>query len=188
MDTTDNDLPIPSIARDLDYWASRDFLSPATRESLRRATIILVPHESFRDHAAPVFPAGTTELFRMLQKQAPEGTGVEIAIEENEYREVTLHSDIVRLATIFVKFIGAPTVVGLLVEYLKKKLGSRFFEAEVEASLIVEREDSDGRRAFQLDYKGPADAYETTVKSGLVKMIRSEKTEQPGHMTNDDFR
>jgi hypothetical protein len=187
MDTADHDPPLLSAGHDLEYWASRDFLSPTTRESLRRAAIIVVPHERFRDHAAPVFPTGTAELFRMLQKQAPTGMGVEIAIEESEYREVTLHYDVVRLATILVKFVVAPTVVGLLVEHLKKKLGSRFFEAEVEASLVVEREDSNGRMAFQFDYKGPATAYETTIKSGLANMINPERAKQLGHTTDDDL-
>lgn len=146
-----------------------------TRESLRRAAIVIVPHEGFRDHDGPVFPVGTTELFRALQEQAPAGTGVEIAIEDEDYREVALHYDVVRLATLLVDHAVVPMAAAFLADYLVKKLGSRFSKSKVEASLIVEREDPDGRKSFQLDYKGPATTFEKTIKSDLAKMISNDK-------------
>lgn len=176
MDTTNQQTSsISPTIRGTEYWASREFLSQRTRDALRHAAIVLVPHENYREQVAAVFPNGTTELFRILKERSPEGMKVEIAVEESEYREIALHYDVVRLPTILIDWVVAPILAAWLVEYLMRKLGSRFEKAEVEASLIVEQECTDGRKAFQLDYKGPASAFEKTIKGDLAKMVsRSE--------------
>lgn len=165
----------PDMEHGFEYWASRDSLAPATRDALLRAAIVLVPHENFGHQASLVFPAGTTELFRSLKEQVPSGIEVEIAVEENYYREVALHNDLIRLATMLVKLVAAPIAIGLLVEFLKVKLGSRFSKSEVEASLIVEQEGPGSRAVVRLNYKGPAATFEQTIKSDFAKAIVSKK-------------
>ena len=175
METSDSaDLLSLITERGFEYWASRNSLSPFTRDALLNAKIVLVPHENFGEQVLPVFPDNTTELFRSLREQAPEGITVEIAVEDKDYREVALHSELVRLATILVQWIVAPVAVGLLVEYLKTSLGPRFSQSQVEMSLIVEQECRNGRRAFQLNYKGPAESFAQTVNSSLAKAATSE--------------
>ena len=179
METSDSpDSSSHTIAHSFAYWASRNSLSSETSAALLSAAIVLVPHENFGGQARHVFPVGTTDLFRFLKEQAPDGVGVEIAVEDNDYREVALNYDVIRLATILVKLVAAPTAVGLLVEYLKSKLGSRFSKSEVEASLIVEQEGPDSRGVFSLNYKGPATTFERTINSDLAKALGSKDGHQ----------
>lgn len=147
------------------YWASRDYLSPFTRDALLNATIVLIPHENFGDQALAVFPVNTAEFFRDLRESAPHGVTVEIAAENSDYREVALHSELMRLATILVKSIAAPIVVSLVSEFLKKRLGTRVSKSEVEMSLIVEEDSPECQRQLKFDYKGPAALFEQMLNS-----------------------
>lgn len=182
MDLNGYEAEVSSTEHTREYWISRDYLSTETCESLRRAAIIVVPHEGFRDFDGPVFPVGTTELLRTLQEQVPPDAGVEIAIEDKDYREVALHYDVVRLATLLLDYAIVPMVAALLADYLMKKLGSRFSKSRVEASLIVEREGPEGRKAFQLEYKGPATTFEATIKSDLAKTVCSDEPIRPSNV------
>ncbi len=161
-----------------DYWATRDFLTEETRDAIKRASIVVVPHENFREEAKILFPVGTTDFFNMLQERASAEVNVEIAAEDEHYQEIALHFDVIRLPMMVVEWAILPLVAAWVAEYLRDKLGSRIDKAEVEASLIVERNNSHGRRAFQLDYKGPAHAFEETVKGDLAKMVGMDQSEE----------
>ncbi|MGA2967507.1 MAG: hypothetical protein ABSD64_14965 [Terriglobales bacterium] len=166
--------------RTLAYWSSLDSLSPETRSAVRRASIIVVPSDGFREYTGPVFPVGTIEFFRLLRERSPQEAAVEIAVDESEYKEVALHSGLVRLAGIIVKYVFAPVASGMIVEYLKTRLGSRFSKSEVEASMIVDQSDGVNHKAWQIKYKGPASTFENVVGGAIASLPGPEPKEMAG--------
>jgi hypothetical protein len=166
--------------RTLTYWSSLDSLSPETKSAIGRASIIIVPDDGFRDHSGPVFPVGTVEFFRLLRERSPRGAAVEIAVNESEYKEVALHSELVRLAGVIVEYVLAPVVAGLIVEYLKTRLGSRFSKSEVEASMTVDQSDGVNHKAWQITYRGPAPTFESVVGGAIASLPRPEPKEAVG--------
>jgi hypothetical protein len=166
--------------RTLTYWSSLDSLSPETRSAVGRTSIIIVPNDGFREHTGPVFPAGTVEFFRLLRERSPQDAAVEIAVDEPEYKEVALHSELVRLAGVVVEYVLAPVVAGLIVEYLKTRLGSRFSRSEVEASMIVDQSDGVNHKAWEIKYKGPAPTFENVVGSAIASLPPPEPKETGG--------
>lgn len=174
-----NDAANPTIAsnpteRTLQYWSSLDSLSAEAQRALQQASIVIVPQDGFREHTGPVFPTGTIELFRLLRERSPQTTSVEIAIDDSEYKELTLHYDLVTLAGIVAEYVLAPVVTGLLVDYLKRRLGDRFSKSEVEASMTVDQSDGSNHRAWEIKYKGPAQTFESTVGKAIEALPRPE--------------
>jgi hypothetical protein len=170
----DHTLSTNPTERTLQYWSSLDSLSAETQRAVGQASIVIVPQDGFRDHTGPVFPTGTVELFRLLRERSPQSTPVEIAIDEPEYKELTLHYDLVTLAGVVVEYVVAPVVAGLLVEYLKVRLGDRFSKSDVEASITVDESDGVNHRAWEIKYKGPAPTFETTVQNAIATLPRPE--------------
>ena len=122
------DKPYTTITVDvkLEHRTELEKLTLNTRAAVKAAGIVLVPDDGFRGYSGPVFPQGTVDFLHFLRDRIPSGTTVEIAAEDTDYTEVALHSDVVRLATLFVEYLVAPVAVGLIVNYMKDLLGSRF--------------------------------------------------------------
>jgi len=170
----DHTLSTNQTERTLQYWSSLDSLSAETQRAVQKASVLIVPQNGFRDHTGPVFPTGTVELFRLLRERSPQSATVEIAVDEPQYKELTLHYDLVTLAGVVVEYVVAPVVAGLLVEYLKVRLGDRFSKSEVEASITVDQSDGVSHRAWEIKYKGPAPTFENTVQRAIAALAQPE--------------
>ena len=147
-----------------------EHLTMETRAAVERAGIVIVPDEGFRDYAGPVFPQGTVDFLQFLREHAPHGTEVAIAAEDTDYKEVVLHSDIVRLATLFVEYVAAPVVMSLIAAYLKDFLGSRFGRAEARTAIVVHRKDGAVEQTVRISYEGPAQNVEQALKDAIAGM------------------
>jgi hypothetical protein len=142
-------------------------LSTETRAAVESAGLVLVPDDGFRDHTGPVFPQRTMEFLQYLRENAPTGTKVEIAVEDSDYNEVAVHADLVRIATVFVEYVAAPIAMSLIAAYLKDWLGSRHSNAEVRATIVVNRKDGTTEHAVQINYEGPATTFEATIAQAI---------------------
>lgn len=162
---------------DFEHWSSIESLPSQIRRAIRQAEFVIVPDEGFRDYAGPVFPVGTEDLFQFVRDRIGDPSTVEIAVEDVNYKEVALHFEVITLATILVKWVVAPVAVKLLADYLIKRLGSRFANAEVRASITVDQGDATTRKAVQISYEGPAQTFERTMGETISNLFRLE---QPG--------
>jgi predicted DNA binding CopG/RHH family protein len=156
------------------YWSTAGFLSDETRATIGKSDIVLVPAEGYEDYAGPVFPVGTNELFQFLRSKAPSGINVELATEDTNYAELALHGDVLYLASVLVTLLGAPVATGLIVEYLKRHLGSRLDNTEVRASMILDGLDG---KTIKLSYEGPACTFEKTMKEALTSISKTQTSE-----------
>jgi addiction module HigA family antidote len=166
------------------YWSSLPSLTGEIRKAVRQADIVLVPYEGFRNYQGPVFPVGTEELFQIIREQVPTGMEVELAIEDADYKELALHSDIVTIADFLVKYLAAPVAVALITAYLKKRLGGRFSSTQVRASMIVDHSKGDTRQAMRISYEGSATAFERSVKEALTTLA-GQQQRQLDNKSND---
>ena len=88
----------------------------------------------------------------------------EILIEENEYRELALHSDLLAIGAILVKLAVAPLAVNLIAEYIKRRLGSKKDDSSFEVTIFLS---GDNEKTKTLHYKGPVKDFEKTASSAI---------------------
>ena len=167
------------------YWSSAESLSRETQLAVQKSDIVLVPEEGFGDYGRPLFHKGTDDLFQFLRANAPSGMNVELAVEDADYKELSLHGDIVNIATVLVTLLAAPVAVGLIVEYLKNRLGSRLGKTEVRASMILDQGDGPNSKTLRMRYEGPANAFEKTMHDALSVI---SGTQTPDAMTSSEKR
>ena len=60
---------IEESEKGFEYWASREYITAETGEKIRRAPVLVIPDEGFRDRPGPVFPVRTEELFQLLRER-----------------------------------------------------------------------------------------------------------------------
>jgi hypothetical protein len=170
VDLADTTSMFVDTDKDFRYWSSVAGLSGETRANILRADIVVVPYEGFRDHPGPLFPAGTAELFQFLKDNLPSGNEAELAVEDEDFRELSLHYDLVTIASCVVKAVAEPIVVKLMADWIAKRLGNRLNSSEVRASLTIVHTDGDQSKSVQFSYDGPAATFETVVKDALDKV------------------
>jgi hypothetical protein len=108
------------------------------------------------------------DFLHFLRERVPSGTIVEIAAEDTDYKEVALHFDIIRLATLFVEYIAAPTATALIAEYLKHRFGSRLKSAEARSAIVIHQKDGDREHTVRIAYEGPALNVEGALKGAIA--------------------
>jgi len=161
------------------YWSNAGSLSPQTQAAIKTSDIVLVPAEGFVGYVGPLFPKGTDDLFHFLRTNAPSYTKVELAAEDEDYKELALHAETVYIATVLVRLLVAPVALGLIVEYLKNRFGSRLGKTEVRASMILDQTNASNTKTLRLSYEGPAIAFEDTMREALSTIIST--SQPPAH-------
>jgi hypothetical protein len=151
--------------KDRTYWQSKSYISPAISEEIAAADIVFVPFEGFRDHDGPVFPQGTSDLYRYLEENSKGKIHQEICIDDDKYVEVALHGATAIIATFIVKEVLFPVVLGLLSSYIYERFLSRTPDETVRVRIIL---DGDGKPR-EINYEGPASGLERGLKCTISK-------------------
>ena len=160
-----------SSLESIESWCNRPYIGDALRGQILKANVLLVPIEGFRERTDPMFPQGTEDLLQFLRESPNEDIKADICIEDEDYRELALHFDLLVLAGAVVTLVVAPIVADLISEYIKRRLGSREPETIVRSELIVYDETTG--RSVRLSYEGPASAYRDTMGNAIHGMCIS---------------
>lgn len=159
-----------NITIDAEQPGNMEHLGSATRTAVERATIVVLPDPGFGEYVGPVFPQGTVDFFHFLRERAPTSVSVALAGEDADHKEVVLHADVVRLATILVEYGVAPIATSLVAAYLKDWLGSRFDSAEARTSIVVSRKEPGVEQTLRISYAGPARNAEQALRDAIQNL------------------
>jgi hypothetical protein len=151
----------------LEYWAAGMTLSAHLQESIRQADIVVVPFEGFREHSGPVFPEGTETFFHFLREKSK---AVEIAVEDDDYKEVAIHFAVLSLATVVIKETALALGAAWIIEYVRDWTGRHGGNAKVRANLVIEQRNGEKKRALKLSYEGPANTFENALKEAIFSL------------------
>jgi len=147
------EIQIEEASGNREYWLNRPYLSEQVRGLLDRSSVFLVPQEGFRGQDMQVFPVGTEGFFQHLRDSLPSDASVEIAIDDDQYKELALHSTLLIIGGALVTLYFFPVLVEVTSEYIKQRLLS---EDEQNATLVRwEVTVVDGERTRKLTYEGP---------------------------------
>jgi hypothetical protein len=166
-------LAIESTEESIATWASRPYITKELHQQLLKANFLIVPNEGYGDRADLVyFPVGTEQLFGFLRGSTLEGLSVDICIEDEDYKEVALHADLMIVAGFVVTSLVAPLAVELIAEYIKDRAKRRQREIEVRSKLVVN--DSTTGRSVKLSYEGPATEYRDVMVKALQELSEAK--------------
>ncbi len=164
-------MQLQSSTDTLKKWVASDFLSNETKANLAKAKVLLVPQRGYLGETGWFFPSGTEVLLSYFRANN-QGGSIDICIEDSNYREVDLRSDTIWLPEFVLVALVAPTFVGLLVEYLKHRLGSKFDSSTVKTTITIT--DEDKGRSVKLSYNGKASEFDKIVGETLRLVNDSE--------------
>jgi hypothetical protein len=155
-----DDVIIADSLENFDTWISREYISKALKRDLKKADILLVPIEGFRDKNIIVFPVQTEGLLIYIKKRLPSEYKIDICIENKDYKELALHSDLVVIGRFVVASVVVPILVKIISEYIKQKILKMGEKRKVKVSLTVVNEKGISKN---LTYEGEAENFERII-------------------------
>jgi hypothetical protein len=159
----EHDLIVEDTNENFEYWLNQPFISEKLKNEIRKSEILLVPQIGFRGLDYPVFPVKTEELFTYLRGKHDGGEKVEICVENENYKEVALHCDLIVIGSFIVTSVAVPILVNLLSSYIKEKLDKRGSESVIKVSLTIENKKK--RLSKKITYEGKPDNFNETIQS-----------------------
>jgi hypothetical protein len=139
-----------------------DVISHKDELRLRSADILLLPHRVFIEVGEKwVFPENTNDFYNYLDTKIDKVT-TNLDIAEGKTGEIQQHSLLIQLADLVVSSGAYPILINLVSSYVydwlnKKNLKSR--DIEVKVSITTKGK----TRTKTIEYKGPAEAFSTTM-------------------------
>jgi len=167
--------------QDLNYWASRPYLRPETQERVRKAEVVLVPREGFRDQEVRTFPVRTEEFYDFLKTALSDRHAVDLAIEDDEYKELALHSALIELGGMVVLAVVVPVVVNLISDYINRRAeaSAKKDELKVSFDLTVVEQNQGSARAIKIAYNGPITDFLPAILNAVAETPRVVVVQTP---------
>jgi hypothetical protein len=165
--TLDTELNIEPASNGFDYWLNRPFLTPEVRKGLASATVIIIPSEGTLRSEEPLFPRNTEELLLFLKNKDATGIVADIAINESDYRELSLNHNWVEIGTFLVTGLAFPVFVNLLSEYLNSKVSKKKEETGVSLEIVIENQLGE---KIGIKYKGPISGFQSTLQPEILRL------------------
>ena len=142
--------------------------SDELRDNLTAANVVLV---STARHGTQTtsFPSGTRELFRFMQQAAEPMLRIEANVSDDDYRELTLHSEEWRLPLILLADPAVSEVaIKLIYNYLSQRLRQLLpgQSGKVSSEVVIKKNDE----SIRFRYEGPADAYEEIMLAAVRQL------------------
>jgi hypothetical protein len=116
------ELAITNTTETFESWLEKDFVDEKLRETLAKASILILPFENLRETKNPLmFPIGTEEILRYFKEKLPDEQLIDICISNELYQEFAFYSDYKRLGNFIVKSVAVPIFVGVMYTYVYDK-------------------------------------------------------------------
>lgn len=130
-------------------WFNKPYISPSLKDEIKKAEILFIPIENFRESKSLSFPVKTEELFTFFRERLKEK--VNICVENSDYTELALHFDTIIIGTFIVTALFLPTFTNVLSSYISDKLLKSKKDATIKLTLTVEYDKSISKK---LEFEG----------------------------------
>lgn len=151
---------------------SKDYF-PSNIPEVRNANALLIPNENLRKNIGITFPETTIEFYEYLKENENDIFKPDIAVKDEDFKKLNLHSALVPLVTIICTSVVLPIVLNLVSSFLydlAKKYLRKEDELSAEVNILVE--ETKESKSIQLHYKGPVKGLEKTMSAGALKAFK----------------
>lgn len=148
------------------YWLGRPWVDVNQRGSLLAASVLAVP--TVRNGEQPLFPVGSEDFISRLRELLGPDATLAVAIRNEDYSELALHSKAWRLPALFVSSVALPLVINVLANRIDKLLPGNQPGDTAEATLIIE---GPSQKTLKLTYKGDPHEFGSFLMRSIPRFI-----------------
>ena len=87
-------------------------------DEIKGANLLIIPNENFRDEGDVLFPETTREFFDYIKSQSGDQVIADIAISDEDFQMIELHSAVIEVASIIVQLAILPIATSMIASFL----------------------------------------------------------------------
>ena len=149
----------------IEEYTNKNYIPDNLKEQIQSADIVILPIEGFRNYKQPIFPRGTESIYLYLKKNLPSKYNLEIAISDEDYKELSLNYALIDLGIFMLKEVILPLFLNLLANYTFYKFPSK--NNNVKLKIILTD------KLKSIDFEGSSNDFKLIAKE-LKKILKYE--------------
>lgn len=171
----DNILKISDTDITFEQIYGKDYVPAEYLDEIKKANLLIIPNESFRDEGDVLFPETTREFFDFIRESSGDEIVADIAISDEDFQRIELHSAVIEVATIIVQWVVLPVATSMIATFLcdlVKKYHRKPEDTAAKVKIITE--ETKAKRSKQITYEGPVSGIKDALDQA-AKDLFSEK-------------
>jgi len=125
-------------------------------DGIKKANFLIIPNEEFQNGKCVLFPETTRQFFEFIKESSEKDMIPDIAISDENFQQIELHSAVVEVATVIVQWIVFPATANLISTFLydlAKKYHRKSEETFAKVKIITE--ETKTKKSKIITYEGP---------------------------------
>lgn len=151
----------------------KEYIPAEYIEDIKRANILIIPNENFREEGDKLFPETTREFFEFLKDESGEEIITDIAIADEDFQRIELHSAAIEVATIIVQSAIFNIAIGLVTNFLYDLVKKYHRKPEETAAKVkIISEETKTKKSKMIVYEGPVSEIKDTLEQAEKDLFR----------------
>ncbi len=134
---------------------NKEYIPEEYKEDIKKANLLVIPNEDFREKGDLLFPETTLEFLEHLREDNNEIIA-DIAIGDENFQRIELHSAVIEVATIIVEYVVLPLAISMVANFLYDQVKKHHREPDkTTANVEIITEETKRKTTKKIIYKGP---------------------------------
>lgn len=144
-------------------------------DDIKRANLLIIPNENFRDEGDILFPETTREMFEFIRENSGTQVIPDIAISDELFQCIELHSAAINVATIIVQWGILPIATGMIASFLYELVKKHHRKPEDTSTKVqIIAEETATKKSKMITYEGPVSGIKDALDQATKDLFSKE--------------
>ncbi|MDE6020796.1 MAG: hypothetical protein K2H01_07370 [Ruminococcus sp.] len=142
---------------------------------IKKANLLILPNESFRDEGDILFPETTRDFFEYIKENTEDNIVADIAISDENFQLIELHSAVIEVATIIVQILVLPVATSMIASFLYELVKKHHRKPEdTSAKVQIIAEETATKKSKIILYEGPVSGIKDALDQATKDLFSKE--------------
>lgn len=168
LNVTDSDVTFEKIYK-------KEYIATEYLDDIKKANLLIIPNENFRDEGDVLFPETTREFFDFIREFPNDEIIADIAISDEDFKRIELHSAVIEVAPIIVQTIVLPIALNIISSFLydlAKKYRRKPEDTSAKVQIITE--ETATKKSKKITYEGPVSGIKEVLDQAAKDLFSNE--------------
>lgn len=155
---------------------SQNYIPKEYMEDIKKANLLIIPDEGLWDTKDVFFPETTREFFEFIRDYSDKDVIADIAISDEDFQRVELHSAVIEVATIIVESAIFDIAIGIISSFLYdlvKKYRRNTDETSAKVKIITK--ETKRKKSKMIIYEGPVSGIKDALDQASKEIFSESK-------------
>ena len=155
---------------------SKNYIPKEYMEDIKKANLLIIPDEGLWDTKDVFFPETTREFFEFIRDYSDKDVIADIAISDEDFQRVELHSAVIEVATIIVESAIFDIAIGIIASFLYDLVKKyRRTKEETSAKVKIITKETKTKKSKMITYEGPVSGIKDALDQASKEIFSESK-------------